>query len=563
MLYLDGSTLEGGGQLVRNALALSALTGRPVTINNIRGKRNGPRGLRRSHTAAIQFLAEICGGRIVGATVGSSDITFYPRDTEDTNLNGAVGKDEASSVLEKRVRLRPINLTLPIQSEYNIHLTTPGSIFLIFQALYPYLMYAGARLHRHSDGVNYSSISRAIKLNITGGTNISFSPSYDYVSQVLIPTFAILGLPNLSAKLNRRGWSTGTVQIGSVSFGIEPLALSSASGVMAEQSETEEAGQYRIGYPKQEPAARNLADESLGEMEPSLAFAPAFPRISLENLNPGYITRVDITILAPDTTLSQAAARRLSKKAHQRTRKDGKYMQHSTNRSEKHYFRGNAGSEPEFAEDESEVLGHSASGDRGLYGSAGLQSVSIRSFLENTAIQSVTKALRVFSDTNPRAANQPSPNEKPIVSIHTTEPTYDPSHIYLLLVAHTSTGFRLGKGQLYSEYQPEQGNKGGRNQSPQERMKTLLQGMVKECVAGLVDEFPVTTDAGTNDVPRIGTRGCLDTFTRDQVVVFQALGALDNDGESYQSSNQREEEGLSLHTRTAMWVSEQVLGVRV
>ncbi|KLJ10537.1 RNA 3'-terminal phosphate cyclase [Blastomyces silverae] len=565
MLHLDGSTLEGGGQLVRNAVALSALTGRPVTISNIRGKRNGPRGLRRSHTAAIQFLAEVCGGRIVGATVGSSEITFYPRDTEDANLNSAVGEDEAPSILQKRARLRPISLALPIQSEYTITLTTPGSIFLIFQALYPYLMYAGARLHRHGEGVNDSSVNRVIKLNITGGTNISFSPSYDYVSQVLIPSFARLGLPRLSVKLNRRGWSTGAVQIGSVSFEIEPLAISSASGVTGGQSDTKEAGQkHRIGCPKQEPAAGNPRRESSGETESSLAFSLRFPLISLENLDPGYITKVDITVLAPDTSLSQGAALRHSKKAHHRKRKNGKYMQHGTNRSKKHYFKGNALSEPEFVEeDESEGLGPSISGDRGFYESPGLESVSIRGFLEDAAMKSVTKALRVFSDNNPRASKQPSPNEAPIVRIHTTEPTYDPSHIYLLLVAHTSTGFRLGRGQLYSECQSVQRNKACRNRSPKEQMETLFREMVNECVAGLMEEFLVTTDARTNDIPKMGTKGCLDTFTRDQVVVFQALGALDEDMESCESGNQSEEEGLSLHSRTAMWVSAQVLGVRV
>ncbi|PGG99601.1 hypothetical protein GX51_06250 [Blastomyces parvus] len=556
MLHLDGSTLEGGGQLVRNALALSALTGRPVTINNIRGKRNGPRGLRRSHTAAIQFLTEVCGGRIVGATVGSSEITFYPRDTEDSNLNGAVGEDGAPPVPQKRARLRPISLALPIQSEYNIRLTTPGSIFLIFQALYPYLMYAGAKLHGHREGVDDSSVSRVIKLNITGGTNISFSPSYDYVSQVLVPTFARLGLPRLSVKLNCRGWSTGAVQIGSVSFEIEPLAISSAGRVTAGQSDTKETGQHRTCRPKQEPAAGNPNRESSRQTESSLAFTPKFPRISLESLDPGYITRVDITVLAPDTTLSQAAALKNSKKAHHRTRKNGKYMQHSTHRSRGHYFKGSAISELEFAEDESEVLGPSMSGNSGLYESPELQSVSVRSFLEDTATKSVTKALREFDNNHtPGAIKQPSPKETPIVRIHTTEPTYDPTHIYLLLVAHTSTGFRLGRSQLYSEYKSGQGNKA--------HLVTLFREMINECVAGLMEEFLVATNAGTNDVPKMGPKGCLDVFMRDQVIVFQALGALDEAKECSESGNTREEEGLSLHSRTAMWVSEQVLGVRV
>ncbi|PGH34051.1 hypothetical protein GX50_03107 [[Emmonsia] crescens] len=551
MLHLDGSTLEGGGQLVRNALALSALTGRPVTINNIRGKRNGPRGLRRSHTAAIQFLAEVCGGRIVGATVGSSEITFYPRDAEDALLNGGMGEDE-----QRRPRLHPLPLASPIQSEYDIRLTTPGSIFLIFQALYPYLVYAGASLHSKGEGVGGSSASQVIKLNITGGTNISFSPSYDYVSQVLIPNFETLGLPRLSVKLNRRGWSSGAVQVGSVSFEIEPFGISSVRGVTAGLSDTKGVGQYGMDCLKQGEIAGDPGSESSRPV-----FPPTFPRISLEILDPGFITGVDITVLAPDTTLHQAAAFKHSNRAHQRTRKNRNYSQHGTKRPEKHHYKRTTLSKPEFDVEESEVLEPSPSGGKGLYASPGLQ--SIRGFLEDAAIKSVTSALRVF-DNNPRATKQPSLHETPSVKIHTTEPTDDPSHIYVLLVAHTSTGFRLGGGKLYSEYQSKEKYKECRGTNPEKNMEALLRGMVNECVAGLMREFPIMSDAGPKDVPRKGTKGCLDTFMRDQVVVFQALGELDEEKwESRKSGSQTEEQGLSLHTLTAMWVCERVLGVRM
>ncbi|OAX84631.1 hypothetical protein ACJ72_00995 [Emergomyces africanus] len=565
MIHLDGSTLEGGGQLVRNALALSALAARPVTINNIRGKRNGPRGLRRSHAAAIQFLAEVCRGRLVGATVGSSEVTFYPPGTEETLPNPGMGEDEkVLSALQRSLRLYPLPIASSIQSEYQIRLTTPGSIFLIFQALYPYLVHAGASLHSKGESVADVSASQVIRLTITGGTNISFSPSFDYVSQVLIPNFSKLGLPRLSVKLNRRGWSSGAVQIGSVSFEIEPLAITSVRKGMAGLSDTREASQYGMDYLKQGKSTGDTESDNLRETNLSSIFPPRFPRIRLDNLDPGYITRVDITVLAPDISLQQAASFKHSKQAHQRTRTKGKYGQQRTQSFGKNHYKRTTLLEPEIEAGESELLEPWPDGGRELDDSSGRQ--PIRAFLEDAAIKSVTQALRPFSDYHTRATKKSAQGETPVVKIHTTEPTYDPSHIYILLVAHTSTGFRLGRGKLYSDYQSkEKTTTKGRdtNLNPVKNIKAMLQGIVTECVADVMEEFPAMSDAGRQDVPGNKTKGCLDTFMRDQVVIFQALGELGEEEEDGKSGHRTEEQGLSLHTLTAMWVCEQILGVRV
>jgi RNA 3'-terminal phosphate cyclase (ATP) len=92
-----------------------------------------------------------------------------------------------------------------IESNINIVLKTPGSVFLVFQALYPYILNAGAIS---------SDPERQITLTIVGGTNASSSPSYDYVAQVIVPNFARLGLPPLSVQLIKRGWATGSVSLG-------------------------------------------------------------------------------------------------------------------------------------------------------------------------------------------------------------------------------------------------------------------------------------------------------------------------------------------------------------
>src|SRR5438309_2193420 len=76
LVMLDGSKGEGGGQILRTALTLSLLTGRPFRIVKIRANRDKP-GLRPQHLKAVEAAA-LLGGEAVGASVGSSDLTFRP-----------------------------------------------------------------------------------------------------------------------------------------------------------------------------------------------------------------------------------------------------------------------------------------------------------------------------------------------------------------------------------------------------------------------------------------------------------------------------------------------------
>lgn len=76
-VLVDGATLEGGGQVVRIAMALACLTGRGVLLTNIRAANAAP-GLRRQHITSLQLLAEICGARLGGACVGSLSFAMQP-----------------------------------------------------------------------------------------------------------------------------------------------------------------------------------------------------------------------------------------------------------------------------------------------------------------------------------------------------------------------------------------------------------------------------------------------------------------------------------------------------
>jgi RNA 3'-phosphate cyclase len=74
---IDGSMLEGGGSIVRLSSALSAITGNPVRIRNIRAGRPKP-GLRNQHLRGLELLSEVWGGRLENARIGSMDVTFRP-----------------------------------------------------------------------------------------------------------------------------------------------------------------------------------------------------------------------------------------------------------------------------------------------------------------------------------------------------------------------------------------------------------------------------------------------------------------------------------------------------
>jgi RNA 3'-terminal phosphate cyclase (ATP) len=142
MLKIDGSLLEGGGQIIRSAVALSAVSGTPVEITRIREKRTKP-GLAHQHCAAVRAVAGACRGEVTGNIPGSHRLTFFPGNIVRQDLSLDVG--------------------------------TAGSIPLVIQAWLPVALKSGGAL------------------TISGGTEVPFSPTIDYLAEIFLPALGETG----------------------------------------------------------------------------------------------------------------------------------------------------------------------------------------------------------------------------------------------------------------------------------------------------------------------------------------------------------------------------------
>jgi RNA 3'-terminal phosphate cyclase (ATP) len=100
-IHIDGSQGEGGGQIVRSSLALSLVTGRPFTIENLRARREKP-GLARQHLTAVRAAAEV-GGEELGDEVGSRSIAFRPTKIQAGEYEFAIGTAGSTTLVLQTV----------------------------------------------------------------------------------------------------------------------------------------------------------------------------------------------------------------------------------------------------------------------------------------------------------------------------------------------------------------------------------------------------------------------------------------------------------------------------
>ena len=155
MLEIDGSYGEGGGQIVRTSLALSALSGIPFKVTNIRKGRPKP-GLKAQHLACIKALEQLCDAKAENSFLGSTNLVFLP------------GKVQSKTI--------------------SLDIGTAGSVSLLLQSILLPAMFAPGK----------------VRFRIKGGTAGKWAMPFEYFMHVLVPTISIYA--DIDATLVRRGY---------------------------------------------------------------------------------------------------------------------------------------------------------------------------------------------------------------------------------------------------------------------------------------------------------------------------------------------------------------------
>ena len=178
LVQIDGTQGEGGGQILRSALSLAAITGRPLQVDRVRGGRRKP-GLMRQHLTCLRAVAQVCGGQVHGGELRSSQFSFEP---------GAIRG-----------------------GDYHFDVGSAGSVALVLQTVLPVLLHAEA----------------PSTVRITGGTHVSFSPSVHALTHSFVPVLVRMGA-KVELELERYGFNPaggGAILATIVPGALQPLEL--------------------------------------------------------------------------------------------------------------------------------------------------------------------------------------------------------------------------------------------------------------------------------------------------------------------------------------------------
>lgn len=165
-MQINGQMGEGGGAVLRTSLSLSALTGRPFVITDIRANRSRP-GLRPQHLTAVRAAAAVCRADLRGDHLDSTTLAFHPQSHPQPG-------DYQFDVVDASASGR-----------------SAGAVTLIIQTLLWPLIFAGS----------------PSTILIRGGTFVPFSPPFHYLAEVAGPAYARFGV-QIASSLARWGWIT-------------------------------------------------------------------------------------------------------------------------------------------------------------------------------------------------------------------------------------------------------------------------------------------------------------------------------------------------------------------
>ena len=240
-LALDASHGEGGGQVLRTALALAVVLDRPVTLERIRLRRPRP-GLQAQHLTVVRALASISAAQVEGDRLDSTALSFTPRRLGHGEWRFDVGAVRGSA----------------------------GSVPLLFQALLLALVQAGA----------------ASRLTLIGGTHVPWSPTAHYLGEVFLPALASLGV-QATVRLRRPGWYPAGG--GELEAAITPAARIAPLTAMVPPSPLEISGCSLVSR-----LPRSIAERQRRQAETRLAATGLTAAITVEE---------DIHALGPGTML--------------------------------------------------------------------------------------------------------------------------------------------------------------------------------------------------------------------------------------------------------------------
>jgi RNA 3'-phosphate cyclase len=250
MIEIDGSHGEGGGQILRTAISLSAVRQEPVKIWNVRAGRPNP-GLSAQHVTSIEAVAELCDAEVDGLFQGSKEITFRP--------GQIVGGD------------------------FEFDVGTAGSVSLIIQSC---LLPA-------------ATSKTTVKLTVRGGTDVRWSPPMDYLTLVHMPMAKMFGVAFDTEIISRGFYPEGG---GEVAVEISPASRLTGAQIPS-------PGQVRriegVAF------AQNLPDHVLTRMKhAAMKQLVGFKEVKIDsNLSKGRSTGAGIVLasVCENTVLGQSA----------------------------------------------------------------------------------------------------------------------------------------------------------------------------------------------------------------------------------------------------------------